>query len=375
MRVIGRRPRVAIGPLEAAGCCAALAEGLRAVGAEAEVVVVHAHPFGYPADRVLGKPGRVRYGISAPLRNDVLHLQFALTWLPGSIDAWWARALGRTVVMTLHGDEARLSGLAEALFSTPAGDPASDGAVRRRLRRVARFCHAAIVKDLELAAYAYSAFERVYVSPSPLLGVRSVQPQRPRAGSGPPVVLHAPSDPARKSTTIVEAVVHEVAERTPLEFRLVTGVSHARLGEELRQADVVVDQLDAAATGVLALEAMQLGLPVLAEYDPRVLPPFQDRLPIVRVTPASLAVELEALLADADRRLELGRLGREYVERVHAPARVGAAARAVYEHARRSPPGIYEATADGVRPLTRRRDAAAPRAAAREEPELTGRLA
>lgn len=341
--------RVAIGPMDASGCGAALAAGLRNLGADAEVAVSFAHPFGYVADRVLGRKARIGYAVRIAGRSDVLHYQFGRTWAPGLTDARLARALGRTIVMTFHGDDCRLYGLARALFPAQAtyAQVEDDVAVRHRLRRLATVCHAAVVKDLELAAYVFPFFDRTYVSPIALYPA----PGGPGKRSDRPIVLHAPSDPRYKGTAIVEAALASVRNRRSLEFRLVTGMAHDLLQDELGRADIVVDQLNSVAIGVFALEAMRAGLPVLAEYDRRAIPPYQANVPVVRVTPDSLEHEIEALLDDPDRCRELGEQGREYVDRTHSPARVAAAALQIYEHARGGEPGLYEATAEGIRQL------------------------
>src|SRR3954451_14806800 len=100
-------PRVAQGPMDPAGTAGASAEALRAVGATAELVVTFAHPFGYPNDRVLSRAQRLPYALRAPFRNDVFHFHFGYTWLPGWLDAAWARLWRRTVVMNFHGDDCR----------------------------------------------------------------------------------------------------------------------------------------------------------------------------------------------------------------------------------------------------------------------------
>jgi hypothetical protein len=342
-----RRLRVAIGPHDIAGCGAALAAGLREVGIEAELVVTHAHQFGYPVDRILTPGRRFLYAFGAPLRRDVLHYQFASTWDIGFRDARWAQLLGRTRVVTFHGDDCRFYGLASFLFPALTGTSAGDGVARARLARLARFCDAAIVKDLELATYVYPFFERVYLVPSPVLP--APPGNRLERDLDVKVVVHGPSDPRYKGTAQIQSAVERVSRRHPLEFRVLTGLPHAVLMEELRNADVVVDQLDAVTTGILALEAMQLGIPVLSQYDAKFLPSFQAEIPLVQVTASTLEAELEALLGDERRRIELQARGREYVNRVHTPARVAAAALRVYEHAREAAPGLYEATADGIR--------------------------
>lgn len=340
-------PRVAIGPREVAGCGAALALGLREHGVDVEFVVTHAHQFGYPADRVLTPRQRRTYGFVAPLRRDVLHYQFGTTWDIGFRDARWAQLLGRTCVVTFHGDDCRFYGLVSFLFDAHTGESAGDHVARLRLARLARFCDAAIVKDLELATYVYPFFDRVYLVPSPVLPPPSGGQARDK-DRDLKVVVHGPSDPRYKGTGRIQAAVERVARRQRIDFRLLTGVPHRRLMEELRDADVVVDQLDVMTTGIFALESMQLGVPVLAEYDPSLLPSFQSGIPVVRVTSETLEDELDALLGDEERRLALAARGRDYVRRVHAPAVVAAASLRVYGHAPTAPPGLYEATADGI---------------------------
>lgn len=344
------RPRVAIGPTDVAGTAGALAQGLRDLGAEAEVVLWKpAHPFAYPADRVLGRVGRVWYALSAPVRRDVFHYQFGATWLPRAVDARWARLFRRTLVCTYHGDDCRLYAVARERFPARgrAGDPAGDNFTRGRLRRMARIVHAALVADLELATYAAMFFERVYLTPLPLHG-SAPQPE-PRDPGAAPVVLHAPSDPAVKGTAAVEAAARAVGARTPLELRILTGVTHDVVAAELRRADIVVDQLNSVTSGVFALEAMRLGLPVLGELDRSALPPYQTDLPVVAASPETLEGELEALVRDPELRQRLGEQGRAYVSGTHDPARVAEAVLRVYEHAPAAPPGVYEATSEGVR--------------------------
>jgi glycosyltransferase involved in cell wall biosynthesis len=343
--------RVAVGPADPAGCGSALVSGLRELGVDAELAVTFPHPFGFPADRVVRGRARLAYGASAPFTHDVLHFQ-SWSWLPRDLDVQLARALRRTVVINFHGDDCRLYTLTRALFPRQAqvGDGRGDAAVRRRLGRLGRIAHAAIVKDLELATYVYPFFERVFLVASPVQAHLLEQPA-PLRDAARPVVLHAPSDPRYKGTRAIERAIESVQKVAPLEFRLISGVTHGRLQEELRAADIVVDQLDAVATGVFALEAMAAGKPVLAEYDPSILPPFQRDVPIVRVSPQTLADRLAELVSDVDRRRELGAAGRRYVERVHGPTRVARAALRVYDGARGAPAGLYEATAEGVAPL------------------------
>lgn len=270
--------------------------------------------------------------------------------MPGQVDAFWARARRRTLAVSFYGDDCRQYGIAKALYPARGrvGDPRGDAAVRRRVRRLGRLCHAALVGDLELASYVVPSFPRVYVTPLPL-DAGPVPPRRPRPPDAPPVVVHAPSDRRIKGTDAIEAAVR--ATRPPVELRVLSGLPHAAVLDALAEADLAIDQLNSVTTGIFALEAMRAGVPVLSEIDRGAVGPFQRDCPVVPVTAESLAAELETLLGDGARRRALGEAGRAYVDRVHLAPLVARAALAVYDHARSGAPGLFEATADGVRPL------------------------
>lgn len=346
-----RRYRVAIGPSEIAGCSGALADGLRANGSDAEVTLAFRSPL-YDGGRVLSRSGRVLYAAVAPFRRDVFDYQYASTWVPYFVDAYWARLLGRTLVAHCHGDDCRLYGVAQRLFPARGrvGSPAGDARTRKRLRMLGRACHAALVADLELATYVEPHFSHVYVTPLPLRP-GPVPERPPHRTEGPLVVLHAPSDPAIKGTEAIRSAVEGAAAQVPLEFRVLTNVRHGRVTEELAHADIVVDQLNSVTSGIFALEAMRAGLPVIGELDPRALPPYQRELPVVRATPDSLQLVLTSLALDPERRATLGTMGRAYVARRHEPSVVASTMLEIFEHARRGPRGVFEATSDGITAL------------------------
>ncbi len=344
------KPRVAIGPAELAGTVMGWEEGLRAHGVDVEVVLWAPSPFGYESGRVLGRGARVLYGLLAPFRRDVLHYQYGSTWAR-TVDAWWARLLRRTTVCTYHGDDCRIPSVAQRQFPARARvvAPARESWVRRRLRALGAACDAALVADLELATYVRPYFRRVYVTPLPLH--RDPVDAPTQREEGPPVVVHAASDPVVKGTEAIRAAVEEVGTRLPLRFRVLSGASYDEVARELRRAEVVVDQLNSVTSGVFALEALRLGLPVLGEFDPAALAPYQHDLPVVRVTPETLAGELETLLRDEERRQRLAAAGPPYVARNHDPVQVAATLLEIYAHARRSSHGTYLATADGISSL------------------------
>ena len=119
----------------------------------------------------------------------------------------------------------------------------------------------------------------------------------PEPFSGPPLVVHAPSDPRVKGTEqIVAAVSSLEADGVPLRFELLQGTSRTEVRSALGRSAIVVDQLNAGWYGGLAVEAMALGKPVVAALDllehPCLPPDFRRDVPVVDASAETLADRL-----------------------------------------------------------------------------------
>ena len=132
-----------------------------------------------------------------------------------------------------------------------------------------------------------------------------------------PVVVHAPSDRAKKGTEFVIAA----CEQLPVELDIVEGLPHEQARERYRRADIVVDQLNAGWHGVFALEAMALGKPVVVRLKPEVVQQaelaYGTKVPLVPATQETLVEALRPLVESPALRREIGAASRAYVEKVH----------------------------------------------------------
>ena len=137
-----------------------------------------------------------------------------------------------------------------------------------------------------------------------------------------PVILHAPSSRRRKGTEHVIAAV----EGLDADLEIVEGLHHTEAFERFRNADLVVDQLNAGWYGLFAIECMALGKPVVtflhAEAVRRTEEAFGTTVPIVSATAETLREQLRPLVADAAERRRRGAASRAYVELVHDQERV-----------------------------------------------------
>lgn len=136
----------------------------------------------------------------------------------------------------------------------------------------------------------------------------------PRPGSVR--VVHSPNHRYFKGTRFLEAAVSSLRERGhDLELDLVEGMPNEEAKRRYGEADIVFAQCLAGWLGYTELEAMAAGKPVLGYIRNPAYLEHTGGSPLVNATPATLEQELESLVADPARREELGRLGREYVER------------------------------------------------------------
>jgi glycosyltransferase involved in cell wall biosynthesis len=123
--------------------------------------------------------------------------------------------------------------------------------------------------------------------------------------------------------------------RLPVELDVVENTRHDEAVERYKQADIVVDQLNAGWYGVFALECMALGKPVLTflheEAVRRTEAAFGVELPLVPTSKETLADDLRTLIEHPELRDEIGQRSRAYVELVHDANVIADRLIAIYE--------------------------------------------
>jgi glycosyltransferase involved in cell wall biosynthesis len=317
--------RVLHAPAEIAGQASILAQALRDLGVEAHSLAYNPGFPQYQADETHPYDGMSplpRYaGYLKSLarhagRYDVYHFHFGRTLIPPhNPDLPLYHALGQKVVFHYHGCDIRNRAymLATHTHATctecdPFCHPQRQKVI---LSSAQRFADAELVSTPDLLESAPRARH---------LPVAAEMARYPFALStgAPKVVLHAPTNRLIKGTRYVENAYQALAPTFPsVRFEVVDRIPWSGLRDRMAESDVVVDQLFMGWYGMVAVEAMAMGKPVLCfirpDFEPRL-----DRCPIVRCTKEDLAERLAMLLSDPARRRDLGEAGRAYVEREHA---------------------------------------------------------
>jgi glycosyltransferase involved in cell wall biosynthesis len=288
-------------------------QALRRRGVDAKLVVFNRYLLHPEADRSLERRGgfarrqltqwRALLGLLPT--TDVFHFYFGLTLVPRSVQFPILRALHKKSVMHYLGSDIRGKSPAELAFGRKA--------------------EAQVVGSYDAIRWVPDA----EVIP-PGIDVGSIEPAYPATDRKRPVILHAPSSRQRKGTAHVVAA----CEGLEADLVLVEGLRHDEAFERYREADIVIDQLNAGWYGLFAIECMALGKPVvtflLDEAVRRSETAFGTRVPIVSVTKEDLRRRLEPLVASASERRRIGEASRAYVERVHDLERVADRLLALY---------------------------------------------
>ena len=156
---------------------------------------------------------------------------------------------------------------------------------------------------------------------------------RPASGwmHDPPVVLHAPSNPAIKGSTLIAPVLSKLHEEGVIEYRQVTGLKYEEMGQQYKEADIVLDQFLIGSYGVVACEALAAGCVVIGHVDDptrsAVFDATGSAVPIVEATVDTLGGVLRGVVAATDE-VSLHRdRGVQFVEQVHDGRRSAAAVR------------------------------------------------
>ncbi len=304
--------RVVHCPVNTAGVPWANVHALRRRGVDARLVVFNRYRLHPEADESLERGGGflrrqlTQWSALARLAptTDVFHFYFGLTLVPRSVQFPLLRALRKKSVMHYLGSDIRGKAPSELAYGKKAG--------------------AEVVGSYDAIRWVPEA-EMI----PPGIDVHAIEPAPPTDRSRPTIV-HAPSSRHRKGTEHVVAA----CEGLDAELVLVEGLRHDEAFERYRDADIVVDQLNAGWYGVFAIECLALGKPVVTflheEAVARTERELGVRVPIVSATKENLREQLEPLVASASERRRIGAESRAYAERVHDSERVADRLLALY---------------------------------------------
>jgi|GEM_PF-1245334 len=184
--------------------------------------------------------------------------------------------------------------------------------------------------DKSLFRESYILFQRI--------NTRDFITSYPEINKARPLIVHSPSAKVAKGSDYILETVEKLKRKFSFEFKLLHNLPRKVVLEELRSADIFIDQIIIGGYGMAAMEAMSFGKPVVAYLMPEVFNAgLPASCPIVNTNPENLEMNLAKLITDAASRHTIGVKSREYVEQYHnadtiAEQLIGIYQKAISEH-------------------------------------------
>ena len=359
--------RILHGPVNIGNQPWCLSRAERAMGHSSDVVVNYGTWLGYPADKTVteyaqntpkSRLKRGLFGLTAPLKYDVIHYYFGRSFMlwddfgvvlgrsPGEdrkalLDVHLAKRLGRTLIMTLQGCDARQAGKSNAAnpitMCKPDGCPAYgacitglDAARNAMIMTMLPLMDRVFYLNPELGHLVPGGTFMPYAN----VDVEGQAMSPPDPGRRPRIV-HAPSNGGIKGTPLILAALERLKARFDFELILIENTPHAEAMKLYQSADMAIDQVLAGWYGGFAVELMAMGKPVAAyireEDRAFVQPAMWDEMPILKLDPRTLDDDLAAILADPARLVAQGERSRRFALRWHNPAVTAKALLRIYQ--------------------------------------------
>lgn len=311
--------RIFHGIIEIAGQMGTLCGGLKKAGHYALGYNTFHSYLGYK-DHLVNTDVIVIRNIFKHLINgfDIFHYHYGTTIWPDLRDVRELQAHGKKIIMHHWGNDVRFHGMAKA--NNPyvyTGDSPPDRQIRENLKRLSRYFKEAIVQDHEVAAYVAPYYQKVHVLPL-AINLKRFRPYYPDPAKKRPLILHAPTNPLFKGTSYIEAAIDRLSSKYSFDYRRIEKMNHKKAVQLYKEADIIIDQVLCGSYGLLSVEAMALGKPVITYIRPDLINEFPDDLPIFSASPKTIMEKLKVLLENPKLRRNLGIRGRKYVRRVHA---------------------------------------------------------
>lgn len=249
---------------------------------------------------------------------DLFHFHYASSLLKQYKDLEMIKEKGKKMIMHHWGNDVRFH--EQARENNPyvyTGDSPANEVMHNRLTAISQYVDEAIVQDYEVYTYVEKYYKKVHVVPISI-DLAPFEPRFPRKDVKRPLILHAPTNPDFKGTVAIEAAVRQLQKSYDFEYRRIEKMNHEAAIKLYQEADLIVDQIRCGSYGLLSVEAMALGKPVIAYVRSDVADKFPAELPICNANPDTVMKAIQTLLEDPKLRNELGKRGRAYAEKYHA---------------------------------------------------------
>ncbi len=254
---------------------------------------------------------------------DLFHFHHLLTAFTDYRDLEMLAAAGKPAIMHHWGSDVRTENLVHQWnpYLTMTGAP-SEEEVHAKLLKVSQYISTALVQDYEVLPYVKSYYQHVHVLPL-AIDTAAVKPVYPSRSEKNPLVIHAPTNPQFKGTSIIEKVIERLQKEICFRYRRIENMNNTEAKSLYAQADIVIDQILMGSYGMLCIECMTLGKPVITYLRDDLISQYATKPLICNANPDTLYDVLKQLLVSPELRHDTGVQARTFAEQFHDMKVVG----------------------------------------------------
>lgn len=249
---------------------------------------------------------------------DLFHFHYGTTLSPEFKDLPEIKNKGKKMIMHHWGNDVRFH--EQARIHNPyvyTGDSPPNEDIHTKLRKITAYIKEAIVQDYEVYEYVKAYYDKVHVLPI-AIDLSHFQPQYPSLQKKRPLILHAPTNSDFKGTFFVEKTIEKLRKEFDFEYQRIEKMKHEDVIKLYKHADIIIDQVLCGSYGLLSVESMALGKPVVTYIRQDLVSTFPLELPIMNGNPDNLYEQVKKLLENPELRRNLGVKGRHYAEMYHS---------------------------------------------------------
>ena len=246
---------------------------------------------------------------------DIFHFHFGTTLAYDYSDLEMIKQAGKKMVMQYWGSEIRMHSRAKKINPYAPEKAIDEKVIIRNVKFIASHISHCIVADHELFEYVKDYFENVHLVRT-MIDLDRYQPvERPEGKKF--LIVHAPTAPIFKGTPYVVKAINSLQSQFDFEFKLIQKMPHEEAKTWYRKADLVIDELRGGTYGLLSVECMAMGKPVITWICDYMRDRLPDDLPIISANIDTVRDKILFALNNRDMLEEIGMVGRKYVEKHH----------------------------------------------------------
>ena len=334
--------RVIHAPENIAGQSVTISRAQRKLGLTSDVLVFMDSQFNYEHDynlhldrypKIMGHFLRMIGFLFCLLRYDLIHFHYSTFYLPFQLDVKIAKFFKKKVIIHYWGSDVIQTDIAQkytligenTLLKVYSG--LNNENKRNYLKKIQNLVDKSVVGDYSLLVYSPESDVIRQAIDLTKFDYVGVSPKKDEI-----LIVHAPTKRNLKGTSYIIAVIERLkSEGFPITFRLIENLPHNEAIMVYKEADIVIDDIVQGPYGILAIECMAFGKPVLDYINEAFIGYYPD-LPILNTNPDNLYYNVRFLLENPEIRVELGRAGRKYVELNHDSEIIAAQLRVLYNN-------------------------------------------